>query len=65
MISLPAPDGRGETREERAYQQSKEYPQQCMRYHLAGGICSLLSRRKNIRHPFLSIGLAEFRSCGY
>jgi hypothetical protein len=65
VISLPPPDSRGETRAKRANQQRKEYPQQCMRNRFAGRICSLLSPRKNIRHPFLSIGLAESRSCSY
>ena len=46
VISLPTPNGRGETRAKRAHQQRKEYPQQCMRDRLAGRICRLLSPRK-------------------
>jgi hypothetical protein len=65
VISLPTPNGRGDTRAKRANQQSKEYPQQRMRYRFAGSICSLLSPHKNIRHPFLSVGWAESRSCRY
>ena len=65
VISLPPPNGRGKTRAKRANQQRKEHPQQCMRYRFAGSIRGLLSPRKNIRHPFLSIGWAESRSCRY
>jgi hypothetical protein len=65
VISLPAPNGRSKARAKRANQQREKYPQQCMRDGFAGSICSLLSLRKNIRHPLLSISLAESCSCRY
>ena len=63
VISLPTPNGGGETRAKRPHQQRQGYPQQCTRDRFTGGICSVLSPRKHIRHPFLGIGWAESRSC--
>jgi hypothetical protein len=65
VISLPAPDGRSETRAKRADQKRKERPQQRMRYRFAYRVCGLLSRRKDIGYPLIGVGLAKPCSCGY